>query len=436
MKSLHLIDPEIDMLIQQENQRQSETLNFIASENYASAAVREACSSSPMNKYAEGYPNKRYYAGCTTVDAIEQLAIDRCKTLFGAEAANVQPNAGSSANFAAYAAILQPGDTILGMSLAHGGHLTHGHFANASGTLYRSISYGVHPETELIDYEQVARLAEQHRPKVIIAGASAYSRIIDFEKFAAIAKAYNAYLMADIAHIAGLVAAGIHPSPVGHADLITSTTHKTLRGPRGGIILSTATLGEAVNRAIMPGTQGGPFMNIIAAKAVCFAEAMMPEFKAYQHRIVETARQMAQTLQGCGYRIVSGGTDNHLFIIDLQGSKHTGLTAQKLLEQIGITVSRSCIPNDPQKPWVTSGIRIGTPPMATRNMDITAAQEIALLIDEALRCEALDERKLAHLAAEVKRWALQLSLSSSRQTSADQRANSGSSIATAATISL
>lgn len=381
---LFTTDPQIANLMQAEGQRQEQEVNLIASENYASPAVLEATGSLLTNKYAEGYPGKRYYGGCHIIDQVETLAIERCKQLFGAEHANVQPHAGSQANMAAYAAILQPGDTILGMSLAMGGHLTHGHSVSFSGKWYKAVQYGVCKDTELIDYAEVERLAHEHRPKLIIAGASAYSRIIDFKRFSEIAKSVGAYFMADMAHIAGLVAAGVHPTPLPYADLVTSTTHKTLRGPRGGFILATKALGEVVDRAIIPGLQGGPFMHTIAAKAVGFQEALLPEFKDYQKQIVVNAQAMVEAFKALNYRIVAGGTDNHLFMLDLRNKNITGRAAEVALEKAGIPVSRSCIPYDPEKPWVTSGIRIGTPAITTRGMGLPEVQEIAALIDEVI----------------------------------------------------
>ena len=393
---LSLCDPTIAQLINNEEQRQLKEINLIASENCTSPAVRQATASVLTNKYAEGYPAKRYYGGCQIVDAVEQLAIDRCKKLFNAEHANVQPHAGSQANMAVYYALLKPADTILGMSLGHGGHLTHGHSVNFSGTLFKSISYGVHPETHEIDFDHVRNLALEHKPKIIVAGASAYSRIIDFEKFGLIAKEVGAYFMADIAHIAGLVAAGLHPNPFPHADVVTSTTHKTLRGPRGGLIMCKKELAELIDRAVMPGTQGGPFMHSIAAKAVGFELALQPSFIRYQKQIIANAQAMAHEFKLMGYTLIAGGTDNHLFILDLRSKNITGRAAEIALEAAGITVSRSCIPNDPQKPWVTSGIRIGTPAITTRGMKEQQAKEIAHLIDTALQ-HASQETVLAQL---------------------------------------
>lgn len=389
--SLLQLPDHIMALIDQERTRQQETLNFIASENYASKAIRQAVGSVLTNKYAEGYAGKRYYAGCEVVDQVETIAIDKAKQLFKAEHANVQPHAGSQANFAAYQALIKPGDTILGMSLAHGGHLTHGHQVNLSGSWYKAISYGVHPETELLDYGEIERLAHEHKPALIIAGASSYSRTIDFNRFAEIARNTGAFFLADMAHIAGLVAAGLHPSPIPHADIVTSTTHKTLRGPRGGLIVSPQKHSEAIDRAIMPGMQGGPFMHVIAGKALCFDEAMQPDFAPYQQRVIDLAAYMAHCFIEKGYRIVAGGTDNHMFVVDLRSTNHSGRSAEALLEQAGITVSRSCIPNDPRKPWLTSGIRFGTPAMATRGMTSEQAAEIVDYVHELLASSHADE---------------------------------------------
>lgn len=375
---------KIMALIDQERVRQQETLNFIASENYVSADIRTAVGSVLTNKYAEGYAGKRYYAGCEIVDQIEIIAINNAKQLFKADHANVQPHAGSQANFAAYQALIKPGATILGMSLAHGGHLTHGHQVNLSGTWYNAVSYGVNPETELLDYDEIERLAHEHKPALIIAGASSYSRAIDFERFATIARNVGAFFLADMAHIAGLVAAGLHDSPIPHADIVTSTTHKTLRGPRGGLILSSQKHSESVDRAIMPGMQGGPFMHVIAGKAMCFDEAMQPNFVPYQQKVIDLAAYMARCFIEKGYRIVAGGTDNHMFVVDLRSTAHSGRAAETILEQAGITVSRSCIPNDPRKPWLTSGIRFGTPAMATRGMSIEQAAEVVEYVHELL----------------------------------------------------
>lgn len=385
MKNLNLIDPEIAQIINQETERQRSTIDLIASENYAPEAVLEVTGSVLTNKYAEGYPGKRYYAGCEFVDKAELIAIERCKKLFGAEHANVQPHAGSQANMAAYAAILKPGDTILGMSLSSGGHLTHGHSVNFSGTIYNTIQYGVNKDTEQLDFNEIEELANRYKPKLIIAGASAYSRFIDFEKFSKIAKSVEAYFMADIAHIAGLIAANLHPSPIPHADFVTSTTHKTLRGPRGGLVMCKSQYTEQLDRAIMPGLQGGPFMHIIAAKAVAFGLALKEDFKEYQKQVILNAKAMAKTFESLGYRIVSGGTDNHLFVLDLRSKNINGRLAESALEKAGITVSRSTIPFDTEKPWITSGIRIGSPAITTRGLKEKESIEIAHLIDDIIK---------------------------------------------------
>lgn len=377
-------DHELFQIIQREQQRQEETINLIASENYVSPAVMAATGSVLTNKYAEGYPGKRYYPGCAFVDEAEALAIERCKELFNAQHANVQPHSGSQANMGVYFSVLKPGDTILGMSLASGGHLTHGHNVNFSGTIFNSVQYTVNRETECLDYDEIENLAHQHKPKMIVCGASAYSRIIDFEKISRIAKSVNALLMADIAHIAGLVATGLHPNPIDCADFVTSTTHKTLRGPRGGLIMSSAEHGAKIDRAIMPGMQGGPLMNTIAAKAVAFHEALQPQFITYQQQIIANAKTLAQQLGSLGYRIVAGGTDNHLFIVDLTSKNITGLQADQALEKAGINVTRSCIPFDTQKPWITSGIRIGSPAVTTRGMREEEMVAIAHFIDDVI----------------------------------------------------
>jgi glycine hydroxymethyltransferase len=379
------IDPAIAHLIEKEEERQQQTINLIASENYASSAVMQATASVLTNKYAEGYAGKRYYPGCAVIDEVEVLAIERCKQLFHTEHANVQPHSGSQANMAVYFSLLKPGDTILGMSLSAGGHLTHGHNVNFSGTLFNSVQYTVNKETECLDYDEIERMAQQYQPKLIISGASAYSRIIDFERLAEIAKNVNALLLADIAHIAGLVATGLHPSPIEYADFTTSTTHKTLRGPRGGLIMTSAAHAAKIDKTIMPGMQGGPLMNTIAAKAVAFHEALQPSFIVYQKQIIANACAMADELMNLGYRIVAGGTDNHLFIVDLRSKNLTGLQAEIALEKAGITVTRSCIPFDTEKPWITSGIRIGSPAITTRGMNVEASIAIAHLIDDVLR---------------------------------------------------
>ena len=377
-------DHEVSRILINELQRQETTINLIASENYASQAVVDATGSIMTNKYAEGYPGKRYYAGCEFIDQIEVLAQERCKKIFDAQHTNVQPHAGSQANMAAYLALCKPGDTIMGMSLNEGGHLTHGHPVNFSGLLFNVIPYSLNKETEQLDYEKIEQLAQIHKPKLIIAGASAYSRIIDFERFAKIAQAINAYLVADIAHIAGLIATNLHPSPIPYADVVTSTTHKTLRGPRGGLIMCKQEHAQAIDKTVMPGIQGGPCMNVIAAKAVCFQEASREDFSSYQKQVIKNAKVMAEEFISRDYRIVSGGTDNHLFLIDLTAKKITGKEAEILLSQAGIYVNRNCIPFDPEKPWIASGIRIGTPAITTRGMKEEQAKEIVWLIDEVL----------------------------------------------------
>ncbi len=377
-------DPILAEAMQQELGRQRGTVELIASENFVSEAVMAAMGSPLTNKYAEGYPGKRYYGGCTYVDVAENLAIARAKELFGAEHVNVQPHSGSQANFAVYFAFLKPGDTILGMSLAHGGHLTHGSPVNVSGSQYHVVSYGVSEETGCIDYDEVERLAKECHPKMIVAGASAYSRIIDFARFREIADEVGAYLMVDMAHIAGLVAAGLHPSPVPYADVVTTTTHKTLRGPRGGMILCREEYGKAIDKAIFPGIQGGPLCHVVAAKAVCFYEALQPSFKEYQQQILNNAQALAQALIEHGFDIVSGGTDNHLMLVDLRKKGITGKKAEKLLEGVGITCNKNAIPFDPEKPFVTSGIRLGTPAVTTRGMKEEDMRLIADVIDRTL----------------------------------------------------
>ncbi len=378
-------DTQIWNIIKQEGQRQQEAINLIASENIAPQEICDAMASVLANKYAEGYPGKRYYSGCQFVDKIEEIAIERAKKLFGAEHANVQSHAGSQANMAVYFAILKPGDTVLGMQLSSGGHLTHGHPINFSGTLYNFVSYGVNKETEQIDYDEVEELALKHKPKLIICGASAYSRIIDFEKFGAIAKKVGTYLMADMAHIAGLVATGLHPSPVPYADFVTSTTHKTMRGPRGAFILCKQEHAKIIDKAVMPGIQGGPFMNAIAAKAIMFQNAMQPEFKLYQQQVIKNAKIMAQGFAELGYRIVGGGTDNHLFLIDLRSKNITGKDAELALSKENIYVNRNTIPFDPQSPFITSGIRIGTPFITSQGKTEKDAEEIVAKIDTILK---------------------------------------------------
>ena len=373
-------DPEVGAAMAAELDRQRENIELIASENFVSDAVLAAMGTELTNKYAEGYPGKRYYGGCEKVDVIENLAIERAKKVFGCEHVNVQPHCGATANTTVYFALLETGDTILGMSLAHGGHLSHGSPVNISGKNYNVVSYGVDPVTHYIDYEEVRRLALEHKPKLIVCGASAYPRKIDFAKFREIADEVGAYLMADIAHIAGLVAAGEHESPVPYCDVVTSTTHKTMRGPRGGMIMCKAELAKAIDKAIFPGTQGGPLMHIIAAKAVCFGEALTPEFKAYQHQIVLNAKALAAALIEKGFDLVSGGTDNHLMLIDLRPFNITGKDMEKRLDSVHITANKNAIPDDPQPPFITSGIRVGTPAVTTRGFNEDDMREVAELI--------------------------------------------------------
>lgn len=370
-------DPEVGAAMQQELARQRRNLELIASENLVSPAVMAAMGSALTNKYAEGLPHKRYYGGCEYVDVVEEIAIDRAKKLFGAQYANVQPHSGAQANTAVYFALLQPGDTVLGMSLAHGGHLTHGSPVNISGKYFNFVSYGL-GEDEVIDYDKVAALAKEHKPKLIVAGASAYPRIIDFPKLSEIAKSVGAYLMVDMAHIAGLVASGMHPSPVPYADVTTTTTHKTLRGPRGGLILcNDEEIAKKINKAVFPGTQGGPLMHVIAAKAVCFGEAMTPAFKEYGKRIVENAQALAKGLVDRGFHLVSGGTDNHLMLVDLRPFSITGKELEHRLDEVYITVNKNAIPNDPEKPFVTSGLRVGTPAVTSRGLGVAEMDKIA-----------------------------------------------------------
>jgi glycine hydroxymethyltransferase len=379
-------DPELAGSIAAERQRQEDHIELIASENYASPRVLEAQGSVLTNKYAEGYPGKRYYGGCEYVDVAEQLAIDRAKQLFGAAYANVQPHSGSQANAAVYLALLNPGDPILGMSLDHGGHLTHGAKVNFSGKLFHAFQYGIRPDTGEIDYEQVERLAHEHRPKLIVAGFSAYSRVIDWARFRAIADSVGAWFMVDMAHVAGLVAAGVYPNPVPFADVVTTTTHKTLRGPRGGLILARphSDLHKKFNSLVFPGTQGGPLMHVIAAKAVAFLEALQPEFKAYSAQVITNARAMTQALKERGFRIVSGGTDNHLFLLDLVDKNVTGKDADAALGSAHITVNKNAVPNDPRPPAITSGLRIGTPAVTTRGFKETEVRQLAHWIADVL----------------------------------------------------
>ncbi|HEY4039481.1 MAG TPA: serine hydroxymethyltransferase [Burkholderiaceae bacterium] len=400
-------DPELWTAIEHELRRQEDHIELIASENYASPAVLQAQGSVLTNKYAEGYPGKRYYGGCEYVDEAERLAIERAKLLFGAEFANVQAHSGSQANAAVYMSMLSPGDTVLGMSLAHGGHLTHGASVNFSGKMYRAIQYGLHPETEQVDYDQVEKLAQEYRPKMVVAGASAYSLELDWRRFRSIADRVGAYLFVDMAHYAGLVAAGEYPNPVGIAHFVTSTTHKTLRGPRGGIILSSAEFEKALNSTIFPGIQGGPLMHVIAAKAVAFKEALRPEFKVYQQGVKANARAMAVTLTQRGLRIVSGGTQSHLFLVDLRAKKITGKDAEAALGRAHITVNKNAIPNDPEKPFVTSGIRVGSPAMTTRGFGVDEATQVAHLMADVLEAPQ-DEGVIARVASEVQRLCTRL----------------------------
>ena len=399
-RTLDQADPDIWAAIQQENTRQEQHIELIASENYASPAVMQAQGTQLTNKYAEGYPGKRYYGGCEYVDVVEQLAIDRLKTIFGAEAANVQPNSGSQANQGVYMAVLKPGDTVLGMSLAEGGHLTHGSPVNASGKLYNFHSYGL-DANEVLDYDKLEELARTHKPKLIVGGASAYSLRIDFERMARIAHDNGALFMVDIAHYAGLVAGGVYPNPVPHADFVTSTTHKSLRGPRGGVIMMKAEHEKAVNSAIFPGIQGGPLMHVIAAKAVAFGEALQPEFKAYAAQVATNARVLADTLVKRGLRIVSGRTESHVMLVDLRAKGITGKAAEAVLGEAHITVNKNAIPNDPEKPFVTSGIRLGTPAMTTRGFEELEAETVANLIADVLD-KPNDEANIARVADQVK----------------------------------
>jgi glycine hydroxymethyltransferase len=401
MQNLTTFDPEIAQIITQETERQEYNLEFIASENFVSEAVLEAQGSVLTNKYAEGYPAKRYYGGCEFVDVAEQLAIDRAKELFGAEHANVQPHSGSQANMAVYMAVCQPGDTVLGMNLSHGGHLTHGSSVNFSGKLYNIVPYGLNAATGTIDYEEVERLAKQHQPKLIVVGASAYPREIDFIAFRKIADAVGAVIMVDMAHIAGLVAAGVHSNPVPYAEFVTTTTHKTLRGPRGGMILCTEEWAKKINSSIFPGIQGGPLMHVIAAKAVAFKEALLPEFKEYARQVVKNAQALAGELTARGYKLVSGGTDTHLMLVDFTGTEITGKVAEKTLEDAGITVNKNAVPFDTRSPFVTSGIRIGTPATTTRGLKEAEMLQVADWIDRALQ-NIGNEAELVEIRSEVK----------------------------------
>lgn len=384
MSDLQNVDPEVYEAIQNEIKRENDHILLIASENYASKAVLEAQGCVMTNKYAEGYPHKRYYGGCEHVDVVEDLAISRAKAIFGAEHVNVQPHSGTQANMAVYFAVLKPGDTIMGMDLAHGGHLSHGSRVNFSGIFYNVVSYGVGRETGTIDYDEVRKLAIERRPKIIVIGASAYARTLDFKAFQAIAKEVGAYTLADIAHIAGLVAAGVHPSPFPHCDFVTTTTHKTLRGPRGGMIMCKADYARLIDKSIFPGIQGGPLMHVIAAKAVAFKEAMTPEFKSYQEQVAKNARRLADGLVKRGYNLVSGGTDNHLMLVDLRNKGITGKDAETALDASGITLNKNAVPFDDKPPMVTSGVRIGTPAVTTRGMKEGEMDKIAEYIDKVL----------------------------------------------------
>lgn len=401
MSYIKNVDVEVYNAIVEEAKRQEEGIELIASENFVSKAVMEAAGSVFTNKYAEGYPGKRYYGGCVNADVVESLAIERLKEMFGAKYANVQPHSGSQANMGVYVSLLEAGDKILGMGLSAGGHLTHGYKINFSGKNYVGIEYGLNAETELIDFEQVRALALEHKPKIIVAGASAYSRIIDFKKFREIADEVGAYLMVDMAHIAGFVAAGEHPNPIEYADVVTSTTHKTLRGPRGGIILTNnEEIAKKIDKTIFPGIQGGPLVHIIAAKAVAFKEALQPEYKEYQKQVRKNAKAMADELVKEGLRIVSGGTDNHLMLVDLRPKNVTGKAAEEALEKAGITCNKNAIPNDPEKPFITSGVRLGTPAITARGMKEEEARKIAGMIVKVLE-NINDEEKIAEVKKEV-----------------------------------
>jgi glycine hydroxymethyltransferase len=400
MPSLQQTDPQVSELLRQEAQRQASTVELIASENHVSAAVLEAAGSVMTNKYAEGYPGRRYYGGCQQVDIVENLAIERAKRLFGAEHANVQPHSGAQANMAVYFTLLKPGDTVLGMNLAHGGHLTHGHPLNFSGKLYTIVPYGVREDDQRIDYDELERLAHEHKPKMIMVGASAYPRVIDFERIGKVGRDIGAPVVTDMAHIAGLVAAKIHPSPVPHSDFVTTTTHKTLRGPRGGMVLSKAQYAKDLDRTMFPGIQGGPLMHVIAAKAVCFTEAMEPSFVAYQRQIVANAQRLASVLSAAGFRLVSGGTDNHLMLVDVFSRGITGKAAEAALGKAAITVNKNAIPFDKNPPMVASGIRVGTPAVTSRGMREDEMETIGELITRVLASPE-DDTALASVKAEV-----------------------------------
>lgn len=384
MADLSAWDAEVAQAMEQELNRQRDKIELIASENFVSQAVLDAVGSVLTNKYAEGYPGKRYYGGCEYVDVVENIARDRAKELFGAEHVNVQPHSGAQANMAVYFAAIEPGDTVLGMNLAHGGHLTHGSPVNFSGKLYNFVAYGVDEKTQTIDYDEVLRIAKEHRPKMLVAGASAYPRVIDFKRMREIADEVGAYLFVDMAHIAGLVAAGLHPSPIPHAHFTTTTTHKTLRGPRGGMILTSEAWAKAIDKTVFPGVQGGPLMHVIAGKAVAFGEALKPEFKDYSRRIIDNAHALADGLLRRGFQLVSGGTDNHLLLIDVRNLNLTGKEAERRLDEVGVTVNKNSIPFDPAKPFVTSGVRIGTPAVTSRGMDTAAMDEVAAIFELVL----------------------------------------------------
>ncbi len=409
MSYLEMIDPEIAATIRQEEHRQRSKLELIASENFTSDAVREAQASVLTNKYAEGYPGRRYYGGCDFVDVAERLAQERARKLFQAEYANVQPHSGSQANMAVYFALMKPGDVLMGMDLRQGGHLTHGSPASFTGQLYRVVSYGVKTDTETIDYDQLGRLAREHRPRVIVAGASAYPRVIDFARFEEVAREVGAHLVVDMAHIAGLIATGLHPNPIFHADFVTSTTHKTLRGPRGGLILSKAQHAKILDSQIFPGIQGGPLMHVIAAKAVAFQEALHPAFQEYQQRVVDNSQRLAQRLMELGFRLISGGTDTHLMLVDLTPKGLTGKVAEQTLDQAGITVNKNSIPFDQQSASITSGIRIGTPALSTRGMNSANMDTVANFIHRALQAVG-DEPALKALKNEVAEFCTQFPL--------------------------
>ncbi|WNG56614.1 serine hydroxymethyltransferase [Archangium gephyra] len=413
IRKLAEVDPEIAKVVHDETRRQEEGLELIASENFVSPAVMEAMGSVLTNKYAEGYPGKRYYGGCEVVDVAENLAISRAKELFGADYVNVQPHSGSQANMGAYMALMKPGDTILSLDLNSGGHLTHGAAFNFSGKLYKVVHYGLTRDTETLDYAQAAALAKEHKPKVVVVGASAYSRTIDFAKFREIADSVGAAMMVDMAHIAGLVAAGVHPSPVPLADIVTSTTHKTLRGPRGGLVLSKEQYSKTLNSQIFPGIQGGPLMHVIAAKAVAFREALSPEFKAYQRQIVANAQALAEALKRGGLRLCSGGTDNHLMLVDLRPKNLTGKVAEEVLGTAGITVNKNMIPFDPEKPMVTSGVRIGTPAVSARGMKEAEMATIGDFVVEALD-NASDGKRLFNIRSRIEEFTRSFPLYASR----------------------